>query len=256
MGEKDVISQFGKSAKAYVDSSIHKKGSDLQKLKEITGMTGEEQVLDVATGGGHTANALAPAVKHVTALDVTPEMLNEAEQFITGQGNKNVSFTLGKAEQLPFPDESFDIVTCRIAAHHFSDTEKFVKEVSRVLKKEGQFILDDNVAPEDEKLDEFYNKVEKLRDYSHQRAYKKSEWLKQIELTGFKISDWYSFEKTFKFDSWCDRMQLPAEEKEELNDIFMKAPKETKNYFNIKTDESGRTVSFQGEAILLRAVKR
>ena len=99
-------------------------------------------------------------------------------------------------------------MTCRIAPHHFPNIEKFIDEAYRVLKNEGYFLLDDNVTPESDEQDQFYNTVEKLRDYSHFRAWKKTEWLKMLELQGFLVEELYRFEKTFEFDSWCNRMQL------------------------------------------------
>ena len=147
--KKDVQQQFGKSAASYVSSPIHKDGKDLLKMVEMATVTGEEHLLDIATGGGHTANAFAPLVKKVTAIDLTAEMLEAAENFIKGNGHQNVEFVQGDAEKLPFSDESFDIVTCRIAPHHFPNVDIFIKEVHRVLKPQGQFLLDDNVVPEE-----------------------------------------------------------------------------------------------------------
>src|SRR5881394_747464 len=111
--KKDVQQQFGKSAASYVTSPIHKDGKDLQKLVKLASIKGQEEVLDIATGGGHTANGFAPFVKKVTALDLTSEMLVAAEEFIKGNGHQNVEFIQGDAEKLPFSGASFDIVTCR-----------------------------------------------------------------------------------------------------------------------------------------------
>lgn len=120
-----VQTQFGRSAEAYVHSAIHAKGNDLKKLVEISEAQSTQHVLDVATGGGHVANALAPLSGHVVALDLTPEILTQAEKFIRGNGHDNVEFVQGDAEKMPFADESFDIVTCRIAPHHFPNIASF-----------------------------------------------------------------------------------------------------------------------------------
>ena len=253
--KKDVQQQFGKSAESYVSSRIHKDGKDLQRLIDMAELTGKEELLDVATGGGHTANAFAPLVKRVTAVDLTQEMLTAAEKFVKGNGNQNVEFIKGDAEDLPFSNDSFDVVTCRIAPHHFPNINEFIKEVFRVLKKGGQFLLDDNVVPEDDQYDQFYNKVEKWRDYSHFRAWKKSEWIRMLEFAGFEIDEWHRFEKTFYFDSWCNRMNLPMEEKKNLTQYFISASERIKDKFRITIEES-QVVSFQGEAIVLKAIKK
>ncbi len=253
--KNDVKKQFGRSANDYVESQIHRKGTDLKMLLEMASITGNEEVLDVATGGGHTANAFAPVVRQVTAMDLTPEMLTASEKFIQTNGHSNVLFVEGDAEKMPFSNEAFDIVTCRIAPHHFPNIEKFIREVYRVLKCGGQFLLNDNVAPENDEFDHFYNKIEKLRDYSHYRAWKKTEWIGKIELAGFEIHEISRFEKRFEFMGWCDRMQLSEKEKEKVTNTILNAPEKVKHKFRIVTEEN-KVMSFCGEAMLLKAIKR
>ncbi|MGV3465647.1 MAG: class I SAM-dependent methyltransferase [Heyndrickxia sp.] len=253
--KKDVQDQFGKSAESYVESKVHKDGKDLQKLVEMARLSGNERLLDIATGGGHTANAFASRVTNVTALDLTKEMLIAAEKFIKGNGHQNVQFVEGDAENIPFASETFDIVTCRIAPHHFPNILDFVSEVNRVLKYNGQFLLDDNVVPEANEYDKFYNTIEKMRDYSHFRAWKKSEWIQMLEANGFEVEEWHRFEKVFIFEPWCDRMNLPAEEKEKLTKIILNASDEIKAKFAIQIEDN-HVVSFKGEAIVLKALKK
>ena len=253
--KKDVKSQFGRSADAYVSSKLHRLGSDLKTLIEMARCEKSDIALDAATGGGHTANALAPLVKKVTALDLTPEMLASAEKFIIANGHKNVEFIEGDAENMPFDDDTFDIVTCRIAPHHFPNLNVFIKEVYRVLKPGGRFLLNDNAAPEKDKFDQFYNTIEKLRDYSHFRAWKKTEWFQMLEMTGFEIFEMHRFEKYFEFDDWCRRMQLTDEEIKNLTEIMTGADEEIQQKFRIKINND-KIESFQGEAVLLSAVKR
>ncbi|MCM3692505.1 class I SAM-dependent methyltransferase [Neobacillus niacini] len=253
--KNDVQQQFGKNATSYVSSPIHKDGKDLLKMVEMAELTGQEVLLDIATGGGHTANAFAPLVSRVTAVDLTTEMLVAAENFIKENGHQNVEFIQGDAEQLPFTNESFDIVTCRIAPHHFPHVDSFIKEVHRVLKPKGQFILDDNVVPEKNDYDQFYNTIEKIRDYSHFRAWKKSEWIQKIEESGLEIFEWHRFEKTFRFEPWCANMKLPESEKNQLTQLILKSSKEIQEKFRIQI-ENDKVISFVGEAIVLKAIKR
>lgn len=252
--KKDVQQQFGKSAESYVSSTIHKEGKDLQKLLEMATVNGEEYLLDVATGGGHTANVFAPFVKKVTAVDLTHEMLVVADKFIKGNGHQNVDFVEGDAEKLPFSNETFDMVTCRIAPHHFPNVGKFIEEAFRVLRPQGQFLLDDNVTPEDDELDQFYNTIEKIRDFSHFRAWKKTEWLRMLELAGFEIVEWQRFEKTFRFGPWCKRMNVSQEEKDKLSLFIVAASQKVKDKFRIVIEDN-QVISFQGEAIVLKAIK-
>jgi ubiquinone/menaquinone biosynthesis C-methylase UbiE len=253
--KKNVQQQFGKNAASYVSSPIHKDGKDLLKMVEMAEVNGQEVLLDVATGGGHTANAFAPLVKKVIAVDLTAEMLAAAESFIIENGHQNVEFVQGDAEQLPFTEESFDIVTCRIAPHHFPNVDTFIREVYRVLKPGGQFLLDDNVVPESKEYDQFYNTMEKIRDYSHFRAWKKSEWIQKLEESGLEVFEWHRFEKSFRFESWCANMQLSESEKDLLSKFIFDSSEMIKDKFRIVI-QAERIISFNGEAIILKALKR
>ncbi len=252
--KKKVVKQFGSNAGNYVTSQMHARGKDLDMIKEILKGRNNKDLLDIATGGGHVVNALAPLFKTVTALDLTPEMLAKAKEFIESNGHGNVSFVQGDAENLPFGDKSYDVVTCRVAPHHFPNVKRFIGEAFRVLTDEGMFILIDNVAPELSVFDQFYNEIEKKRDPSHYRAYKKSEWISWIEEKGFSIQTFVTFTKRFVFDDWCQTMNLSTEDKEELNDYMMASSREIIDFFSIEI-ENNQIQSFQGEAMMLVASK-
>jgi len=246
--------QFGKNAKNYVTSKLHAKGKDLSKLLQIADVCETDHVLDIATGGGHTANAFAPLCKQVTALDLTNEILTVARNFIEGNGYINTDFVQGDAEKLPFPDETFDLITCRIAAHHFPHVHDFIHESYRTLKKGGTFYLIDNVAPENNELDKFYNHIEKERDYSHHRAFKKSEWIQMVEECGFILEEFYCFSKTFIFDEWCKNMNVSSEKKEALSSLLLYSDQAKRTKFKV-TERNQKLYSFTGEAILLKVRK-
>ncbi|QQK81593.1 methyltransferase domain-containing protein [Salicibibacter cibi] len=252
---KAVQKTFSASAEKYVHSSLHAKGKDLQALAATINLAGEETVLDIATGGGHVANALAPLAREVVAMDVTVEMLQSAEAFIHGNGHENVRFIEGDAEATPFSDEAFDVTVSRIAAHHFSRPGAFLQETFRVLESGGSFFLLDNTVPEADVFDTFYNKVEKLRDPSHIRAWKKSEWIAKIEKAGFTVEHMQRFRKTFDFQDWCARLDVPAEKRGMLQQLFAEAPPSTRQKFNIRYDDDGHVRTFDGESILLHACK-
>ncbi|AXF56332.1 class I SAM-dependent methyltransferase [Salicibibacter kimchii] len=252
---KVVQDTFSAAAEKYVNSTLHAKGKDLQALATTNKLTGEEVVLDIATGGGHVANALAPLAKEVTAMDITVEMLESAETFIRGNGHDNVRFVEGDAEGLPFADEAFDVAVSRIAAHHFSRPDVFLQESFRVLKSGGSFFLLDNTAPEADVFDTFYNEIEKLRDPSHIRAWKKSEWTAKIEEAGFTVQYVQRFRKTFDFQDWCDRLDVAAETRTLLQSKMIDAPSSLQQKFNIQYGEDENVSSFDGESILLQASK-
>src|SRR5262249_7155193 len=139
-----VQKQFGSNAAAYATSGVHAYGESLARLVELTAPAWDWRVIDVATGAGHTAFAFSPHVAHVIASDITLEMLEQAARLAGERGLKNVETVVAPAESLPFDDASFDLVTCRLAAHHFPDPGRFVSEAYRVLKPSGSFGLVDN----------------------------------------------------------------------------------------------------------------
>jgi ubiquinone/menaquinone biosynthesis C-methylase UbiE len=252
--KQSVVSQFGQNAHKYVTSTVHAKGKDLPLLVEVVKENRHERLLDIATGGGHVVHTLAPFFKEATALDLTEDMLQNAEAFIHENGHRNVSFVQGDAENLPFEDETFDTVTCRIAPHHFPHVDQFVKETYRVVEKNGLFLLIDNVAPEIEEYDHFYNTVEKRRDKSHFRAYKKTEWISMIERAGFRVESIVTFMKTFPFEWWCSMTNLSENEKHELNEYMISTPDALRSFFNVEV-EDGKVQSFDAGTMFLVARK-
>src|SRR5437660_7914255 len=106
-----VQNYFSRTAESYVASFSHKAGNDLKRLIELGEWDTQQQALDIATGGGHTALAVAPHVAQITVSDLTPTMLATARAFILSQGVTNAIFVEADAEHLPFADASFDRVT-------------------------------------------------------------------------------------------------------------------------------------------------
>ena len=114
-----VQEQFGKTAASYLTSTPHALGKSLERLVALTAPQKTWRVLDIATGGGHVAYTFAPHVERVWATDITQEMLDMVKGEAAKRGLANLRTTYAKAEALPFEDASFDLVTCRIAPHHF-----------------------------------------------------------------------------------------------------------------------------------------
>lgn len=194
--------RFGQFAERYVQSQHHAKGADLNRLVEIADPQKTWQALDIATGGGHTALKFAPYVAHVTVTDITPRMLEKAEAFITSQLD-NVSFKVADAEDLPFEDETFDLVTCRIAPHHFPDAAKFVREAARVLKAGGLFLLQDQLLPEDKSVADVIESFETLRDPSHHQAFPLTQWVAMFEAAELTVTHKEEVTKRQQLIKWA-----------------------------------------------------
>lgn len=145
------------------------------------------KALDIATGGGHTALYLAQQGWRVIAGDISARMLDNTRKLITEAGQA-VETRLFPAEDLPFANDSFDLVTSRVAAHHFSSPDMFVAEVARVLKPGGYFLLIDGSVPDDDlETEKWLHQVEKWRDPSHGRFLSRASWEKLVQGDGMKI---------------------------------------------------------------------
>jgi ubiquinone/menaquinone biosynthesis C-methylase UbiE len=204
MSKTIVQEQFGKTAAHYLTSKPHAKGKSLERLVDLTQPQKAWRVLDIATGGGHVAYTFAPHVARVWATDITQEMLDMVKGEAEKRGLANVRTTYAKAEALPFEDESFDLVTCRIAPHHFESIPQFLAEVHRVLKKDSIFALVDNVVPPGS-VGDYVNAFERLRDPSHLRAWTMEEWRAALKAARLAITHEEQIYKTMEFKSWAER---------------------------------------------------
>jgi ubiquinone/menaquinone biosynthesis C-methylase UbiE len=222
---RDLVKQrFGAHAEQYVSSVHHATGESLDRLLELAAPQPGWRALDIATGGGHMALALAPRVAEVVATDLTPEMLAAAERFIRGKGVSNVSFQLADAMALPFADGEFDLVTCRIAPHHFPDCAQFVRETARVLRPGGVAAVIDNVVPPDIAAARHLNALEKLRDPSHNWAYTAADWLGFFVAAGLAVTSGEIFTKTRDFDYWIDMQGVDAHRRAQVRLLIEQAP--------------------------------
>jgi ubiquinone/menaquinone biosynthesis C-methylase UbiE len=199
-----VQEQFGKTAASYLTSTPHAKGASLERLVVLTSPQKDWRALDIATGGGHVAYTLAPHVERVWATDITQEMLDMVRAEAGKRGLTNIRTAYAKAEALPFEDVSFDLVTCRIAPHHFDSIPDFLAEVHRVLKGQGVFALVDNVVPPGSAGD-YVNAFERFRDPSHLRAWTMDEWRAALEKAGLAVTHEEQIYKTMEFKAWAAR---------------------------------------------------
>ena len=237
---------FGTVAASYLDSDVHRDGADLQLL--ASWCDGAATALDVACGAGHTAGALAEtaAVDTVVAADATPEMVE------TATGAFPVVGTVADAERLPFSDETFDAVTCRIAAHHFPNPDVFVSEVARVLAPGGVVAFEDNIVPDDDELAAFYNRFERLRDSTHGEAYAAAQWRDWFREVGLTIEELTTMRKSLDYESWAVRTNPEDAAREELDELVRGPEAEAVYDVTVEDDE---VTEFSNEKVLLRATK-
>jgi ubiquinone/menaquinone biosynthesis C-methylase UbiE len=250
MSKELVQKQFGAHADAYATSRVHAQGASLKRLVELIQPQADWHVLDVATAAGHTAYAFAPHVAHVTATDITPEMIPVAQKLATERGLTNVTLETADAEALPYADATFDLVTCRTAPHHFPHIDQFVREGVRVLRPGGILAVVDNVVPDDKAAGDYINAFEKLRDPSHGRALSVDEWLAEFRAAGLTELHHEVAPKSMEFTPWAERMGATPETIEELRRQLVEAPEGAAAYFEIYNTEQDLFFKLD-EAIIL-----
>jgi SAM-dependent methyltransferase len=253
-----VQAQFGPAAAAYTCSAVHSDPSALRKVVELACPKPGDLALDIATGAGHVALALAPHATKVIAYDMTEEMLLEVQRNAKARGITNVITKRGIAERLPFPDSMFDIVTVRQAPHHFADVQGAIREMARVVKTGARVVIVDSTSPENESLNRQWNQIEKLRDRSHVRNYRPSEWRAIITGAGLRISieeiDYCTENgRPMNFAGWTRRLNTPPEAVEELRHLFRTASPGLAEALRIQVTEE--EISFCVPQIWIAAVR-
>ena len=180
----------------YRHSAAHREGEDLDLMVEWA--AGAETALDVATGGGHVARRLRETGINVVTLDPAPGM----EPDVVSRG-----------EDLPFADGSFDVVACRVAAHHFEDVEKAMSEMSRVSR--DRVIVVDNLF-----LDERAEEADRVRDPSHIRNYTDKEWRELFEAVGLRVAEVRRLPKVIEIEPWLERAATPDADAERVLELL------------------------------------
>jgi len=245
-----VTEQFGSTAAAYLTSAVHAQGEDLKELAQIAAVIPQARVLDLGCGGGHAAFAVAPGVREVVAYDLSQQMLDVVVAAAAERGLANLSVKQGSADQLDFPDASFDLVCTRFSAHHWRGLPKALEEARRVLKPGGRLVIIDTAAPSDVLADTYVQAIELLRDTSHVRNVSAGSWRKLLGRAGFAVESGKTWKLRLEFASWVARMRTPAVNATAIKALWDSAPAEVKGYFALEAD-----YSFSIDVAMFQALK-
>ncbi len=247
--------QFNRQAANYDRQWNQWNEENLRWLLDRGRVQATERLLDVATGAGFTALAFAPFVAEVVGIDVSPGMLGQAKKNAAGVAN--ATFQEAAAEAIPFADGSFDVVTCRIAAHHFQSVPRFLAESYRVLRPGGRILIADTCVPDnDPELDRWQNEVELLRDPSHMRNYAPAEWRAFLEAAGFRVEETTSEGGCvpITFADWLKKSGCTGDPAARLRELFESASPAARSAFRIEHTADG-DVAFAWLRVLIRAAK-
>jgi SAM-dependent methyltransferase len=187
---------WSERAELYRESEAHREGADLDLAVEWS--AGAKNALDVATGGGHVARRLREVGINVVTIDPAPGMQPDV---------------ISRAEEIPFADGSFDVVACRVAAHHFEDVRAAVRELARVSR--DRVIVVDNLF-----LDDRAEEADRVRDPSHVRNYSEAEWRELFEAAGLRVEELRRFDKPIELEPWLERAATPVDDAQRVRELL------------------------------------
>ena len=182
----------------------------LQWVIESIPLSPQIGTLDVAAGTGHLGRAIAPYVRSVAAVDVTTEMLHQARAEVAKVRLRNLHLVQADADRLPFADEHFDLVLCRLALHHFTDPAVELAEMARVTRASGTLAIVDLLSPDDGQLADRQNRFERMRDPSHTRALTVDELRDLLEAVGRPVDYRALRQVEVDLELWFDLTRTPV----------------------------------------------
>lgn len=213
-----VREQFRLQAGSFSESGFAVRGLDwiVAELAPVA----TDQVLDVAAGAAHLGRALAPRVAHVSALDLTPEMLAQGQRLATDNGLRNIVFLQGDAMSLPWIDQQFDLTACRLTLHQVADPRAVVREMVRVTRIDGRIAVIDMVAVNAPPVAAETNRLERLRDPSHGRTLTLVETEELLTEAGARVVQRLSREQPVDVEDWMERTATPPAVRDEIRGRF------------------------------------
>jgi ubiquinone/menaquinone biosynthesis C-methylase UbiE len=215
-----ILDQFTRQAVPFSTAKTIADESALQLLVEFSGCGPTDNVLDVACGGGLVVCAFARVARHATGIDVTPAMLEGARGLAGKSGLTNVTWDLGQASPLPYPDGAFTVVVSRFAFHHFTDPRAVLAEMVRVCAPRGHVLVCDVQASDDAAKAAEFNRMEVLRDPSHVRAMPAAELRGLFGAVGLSVPRTTSYELRDELENLLRRSFPNPGDDEEIRTIF------------------------------------
>jgi ubiquinone/menaquinone biosynthesis C-methylase UbiE len=211
--QSTVQKQFTSTAEAFSKFAVRDTPDEIADKVRFLKPQPEMIFLDVACGPAALVLAVAPGLKYAYGMDLTGEMLRMARQFQAEKQVVNAAFICGEGERTPYPDSTFDLVSCQYAFHHMPKPELVLQEMMRVAKPDGRIFVDDTLGPESDEKFELHNRIEVVRDPSHTRSLRLTTFLRMFDNLGLQIVSQSFRRKRRSFNRWMLRAGHPAEDK-------------------------------------------
>jgi ubiquinone/menaquinone biosynthesis C-methylase UbiE len=239
-----VQKQFGKTVEVFSKTVVRDTPEVLAEKVAFTKPQPADVALDVACGPGDRVLALAARVTFARGIDLTLEMLRQAREFQRERNISNAAFDCGEAEQLPYPDLFFDLVTCQCSIHHVPKPEAALAEMVRVMKPEGRLMVIDCLAPESDLKFDLHNQIEMVRDPSHALSLRLTTFLEIFENLGLEILRQSLKRRERSFHQWMLRAGHDPKNKR-----YFEARKLLEE--SMAGDRAGFSPKIQGDDILI-----
>lgn len=238
--------QFGREAKKYVTSQVHSNKEDLDFVRNFVAPQKSWRILDIATGSGHLALTLAPYVQEVIASDITQQMLDQTDEQASLRKIGNIETRIVDAHMIDNESNDFDLVSSRIAPHHFHNIDKAIEEMIRVTKSSGYIFIQDTISPENIEAGDYFNLIEKLRDPSHIKDLTPSEWIKKFVARGCELIKFERRTKVWPLQWWMDRMSTSPENQRKIRSLLENEAESYSQFVQIDKKDDWEIRPFNG----------
>ena len=232
--------RFDSIARNYKTSEVHRSSPTLDRLRAI--FPRAESVCDVASGAGHTGLVFELTASRIVAVDAAPNMLAQFHELAAELGVA-VEAVEAFAEAIPLPTESFDLVVCRLAAHHFTDVQRAVGEMARLAKPGGHVAVIDMEGDPDPALDALNHHIEVLHDPTHVRSHTAARWQEMFAASGLLVkvceTHWREFPAGLTVGRWCELGHSGPEATRAIRDRLANTPAESLAALDITRDADG-----------------
>ncbi|MEU6145014.1 class I SAM-dependent methyltransferase [Streptomyces sp. NPDC047081] len=232
--------RFDKIAGNFATSEVHRSSPTMEALHETLGPQTGAEICDVACGAGHLALSFADEYpSRLVGVDPAPSML-ESFRRLAADRSMTVETAQAAAEELPFPDGSFDLVVSRLAPHHFQDMPKAIGEMARLLRPGGRLAVIDLEGHEDPETDALNHELEVLHDPTHVRSYTLTEWIAFLQGAGLNVPVARGRQAESRtgvpVKRWCEIASSGAEAERAIRRRLAEAPEAQRAALGIRQD--------------------
>ena len=215
-----VREEFTRQAQAYASAAVITDADRIARLVHAIDPKPTDRALEIATGPGYVAMALAERCREVVGVDLTAAPIAIAQRTSRERGLNNVRFEVGEADHLAYGPGEFDLVVCRFAFHHFLNPGAILAQMCRVCRSGGTIAVEDLYANEDQARAERCNRIEQLRDTSHTRALALSELIAMMGRAGLEVESVHSERLVTALEGWLASAQTPADRAAEVRRLL------------------------------------